>query len=91
MASGRPALVSDIPEHQEVITDCRFWSANASVFSLARKIVELVKNPKLLEEAGQKNLQTVKTNYRWEDIAKRTAVVYEKNAEAVGASLTETA
>lgn len=91
MASGRPALVSDIPEHQEVITDCRFWSANASVFSLAKKIVELVKNPVLLEETGQKNLQTVKTNYRWDDIAKRTAVVYEKNAKAIGESLTETA
>ena len=91
MAAGRPALVSDIPEHQEVIADYRFWSANASVFSLAKKIIELVKNPELLEQAGQKNLQTVKTNYRWQDIAKRTAVVYEKDAGAVGERLIEAA
>lgn len=77
MSFGRPALVSDIPEHQEVITDGRCWTANASVFSLAKKIIELVQNPAYLEEAGKENLQTVKKNYQWQDIAKRTVAIYE--------------
>jgi glycosyltransferase involved in cell wall biosynthesis len=69
--------VSDIPEHQEVITDGRFWSANASVFTLAKKIIDLVGNPELLREAGEKNKNTVIENYQWEDIAKRTSDIYE--------------
>jgi glycosyltransferase involved in cell wall biosynthesis len=77
MSFGRPVLVSDIPEHQEVITDGRFWSANASVFTLAKKIIDLVGNPDLLAEAGKRNLETVTQNYQWEDIAKRTANIYE--------------
>lgn len=77
MSFGRPALVSDIPEHQEVITDGRCWTANASVFSLAKKIIELVQNPGYLEEAGKENLQTVKKNYQWQDIVKRTVAIYE--------------
>ncbi len=76
MAYGRPALVSDIPEHQEVITDGKFWSANASTFSLSKKIIELVKNPALLEEAGKTNLETVMNYFQWTDIAKKTADLY---------------
>lgn len=77
MSFGRPALVSDIPEHQEVITDGRCWTANASVYSLTKKIIELVKNPAYLEEAGKENLLTVKKYYQWEDIAKRTTAIYD--------------
>ncbi|MFA5128292.1 MAG: glycosyltransferase family 4 protein [Patescibacteria group bacterium] len=91
MSFGRPALVSDIPEHQEVITDYRFWSANASIFSLSKKIIELAGDTKLLEEAGKKNLAIVKNHYDWRDIAERTNAVYENNSETIGERLTETA
>ncbi len=76
MSFGRPALVSNIPEHQEVITDGRFWSANASVFTLAKKIIDLVSDPELLTAAGIQNKETVTRDYQWEDIAKRTIDIY---------------
>lgn len=78
MSFGRPVLVSDIPEHQEVITDCRFWSANASVFALAKKIIELIQKPELLEKVGKQNLETVKTNFDWKDIAERAIEIYDQ-------------
>lgn len=76
MAFGRPALVSDIPEHQEVITDSQFWFSNASVYSLKEKIVELVRKENLRTEAGEKNLLTVKRFYNWSDIAEKTQETY---------------
>ncbi|MDD2758197.1 MAG: glycosyltransferase family 4 protein [Patescibacteria group bacterium] len=76
MGFGRPALVSDIAEHQEVINDSRFWFMNTSTYSLAERIVELIKNPALLAEAGQKNLKTVERFYQWSNIAKKTAEIY---------------
>ncbi|MCX6782311.1 MAG: glycosyltransferase family 4 protein [Candidatus Magasanikbacteria bacterium] len=79
MSYGRPALVSNIPEHQEVITDGRFWSANASVFTLAKKIIDLVSNPELLASAGIQNKETVIRDYQWEDIARRTLDIYRKH------------
>jgi glycosyltransferase involved in cell wall biosynthesis len=76
MAGGRPVLVSDIAEHQEVISDGRFWFTNTSAYSLAEKIVELIKNPAMLQEAGEKNLLIVKNHYQWDDIAKKTIDIY---------------
>lgn len=79
MSHGIPTLVSDIPEHQEVITDSRFWFTNASVVSLSGKIVSLLKEPGLLQTAGKKNKQIAEKNYAWEDIAKKTENVYKVN------------
>lgn len=77
MSHGLPALVSDIPEHQEVITDSRFWFTNASVSCLADKIITLLQNPELLEVAGNKNKQIVEKNYDWKDIAEKTEQIYQ--------------
>lgn len=76
MSYGRPVLVSDIPEHQEIITNIRFWFNNASVSSLAFKIIELIKDKKNLSHAGQQNKKFVEENYHWMDIAKKTLRVY---------------
>jgi len=81
MSYGIPALVSDIPEHQEVITDSHFWFTNASILSLTNKIIGLMKNPELLKTAGRKNKQTAEKNYAWEDIAKKTEYVYQLSNE----------
>ncbi len=77
MSHGLPTLVSDIPEHQEVINDSHFWFTNASILSLTNKIINLLEKPELLESAGEKNKQTVEKNYAWEDIAKKTESIYQ--------------
>lgn len=83
MSFGRPVLVSDIPEHQEVVKDGRFWFANASVSSLKNNIIELLKQNELLKENGVKNLNLVLKDYQWEDIAKRTAELYASKPKAI--------
>lgn len=76
MACAKPVLVSDIPEHKEVISDCNFWFSNAKINSLAEKITELVGNEQLLKEAGAKNKIMAEKNYNWEDITKQTIALY---------------
>ena len=82
MSYGIPTLVSDIPEHQEVITDSRFWFTNASVASLAEKMTALLENSELLEEAGNKNKELAEKNYAWEDIAEKTEEIYLSESSA---------
>ncbi|MEK7161038.1 MAG: glycosyltransferase family 4 protein [Patescibacteria group bacterium] len=77
MSHGKPVLVSDIPEHKEIISDSRFWFSNAKVKSLTEKLVELMSDERLLESAGSKNKINVEKNYSWEDIADQTLSVYE--------------
>ena len=76
MSCGRPVLVSDIPEHQEVILDKRFWFQNASIVSLSDKLVELLKDKTALEIAGAQNKETVIAKYHWTDIARETQKLY---------------
>lgn len=76
MSYGRPVLVSDIPEHQEIVTDNHFWFNNASVSSLAFKIIELIKDKNTLAAVGQQNKKFVEEYYNWSDIAKKTLQIY---------------
>jgi len=81
MSLGKAVLVSDIPEQQEIISDKRFWFANADTISLSEKISELLKNPEWMTEAGEKNRTLVKNNYAWKDIANNTERLYKENNE----------
>jgi len=76
MSYGRPVLVSDIPEHKEVVLDSKFWFANANIVSLAGKIIELMQNKNLLEETGKSNRELAGARYDWRDIAMKTAQIY---------------
>jgi len=76
MSHARPALVSDIPEHKEVITDDQFWFANANIDSLAEKIIELIKKPALLSQTGLENKRIVENKYNWRDICRQTIRIY---------------
>ncbi len=78
MSYSKPVLVSDIPEHKEVVIDSGFWFENTRVYSLANKIIELTQNPDLLKEAGLKNQVRAKQFYNWKDIVEETIKVYER-------------
>jgi len=82
MAYGRSVLLSDIPEHQELIDDNNFLFRNASIVSLADKIIKLIKDEKLREESGALNKAKTKKSFNWTDLSKQTLKVYaptEKN------------
>jgi len=85
MSYGRPVLVSDIAEHQEIITDHRFWFNNARISSLAFKITELIKDKKTLTDTGRQNKTFVEEHYNWPDIAKKTLRVYALLGTTTGA------
>lgn len=76
MACGKPVLVSDIPEQQELITDTRFQFTNTSISSLANKLIELMKNEQWLKEAGEANKKLALQKFNWHEIAKETVKVY---------------
>lgn len=82
MSYGRPVLVSDIPEHKEVIADANFWFPNTSIRGLAEKIVTLIKDEGLRTQSGNYNKLVVEEHYNWTDITKQTIEVYEGLTDA---------
>lgn len=76
MSYARSVLVSDIPEHKEVVKDKTFWFDNTSIRSLSEKIAELTANPQLLTEKGQANKALTETDYNWQDITSQTTDLY---------------
>ncbi len=76
MAYSRPVLVSDIPEHKEVIFDSRFWFANTNIYSLAEKIIELTADKQLRQETGANNKLLVEQHYNWKEITNKTIKTY---------------
>lgn len=82
MAHGRPVLVSDIPEHQEIIANADFHFRNASIPSLIEKLVSLLGNQKQLAEIGLYNKTIVTANYQWDQIGLDTVAVYGTNPTA---------
>lgn len=81
MAEAKAVLVSDIPEHQELITDTRFLFKTASVGSLSEKLLALLPQPKLLGEAGACNRALVAAEFNWARIAERTLHLYQTNTK----------
>jgi len=76
MSYARAVLVSDIPEHKELITDSHYWFSNASIPSLANKIIELIENKENLSCVGEQNKKIVAKNFNWPDIANQTLELY---------------
>lgn len=77
MAHGKAVLVSDIPEHMEIISDDKFLFANANARSLAKKIASLLKNKKIREKAEKENKRLTEQKYDWEKITEDTLEIYE--------------
>lgn len=76
MAHARAVLVSDIPEHQELITDQKYLCKTANVGSLADKIVALLLDTSALAVTGAKNRAFVATHFNWVAIANTTSRLY---------------
>ena len=76
MAYGKPVLLSDIPEHQELVDNSNFLFHNTSVTSLADKIVKLMKNETVLKDQGEANKALAVKNYDWKKLSRQTLAVY---------------
>jgi len=76
MAYGKPVLLSNIPEHQELISDPNFLFRNASIVDLSEKIIKLIKDENLRTTAGIENKKMAKKSFSWNDLSKQTLAVY---------------
>jgi len=76
MSYGRPVLLSNIPEHMEIIEDRNFLFENTDVKSLTEKILELIKDNKKRGVAGKKNATTIVKKYNWNKLSVETQKVY---------------
>jgi glycosyltransferase involved in cell wall biosynthesis len=80
MKFGAPVLVSDIPEHLEIIEDGNgFLFENKNSKDLRFKLIVLLSdiNNSLLEKVSKKASKFVVRNYNWDKIAKDTMELYE--------------
>ncbi len=76
MAYGRSVLLSDIPEHQELINDRNFLFRTASIVDLADKITKLIKNQEMRTTSGLENKALTKKNFNWTNLSKQTLAIY---------------
>lgn len=81
MSYGLPLLVSDIPEHRELIHDAKYNFTRSDVASLKRKLEALLTETKTkLANRGRKNRAIVAAGYNWENIVTEIESLYEKEA-----------
>lgn len=76
MSHGKAVLVSNIPEHLELVANRNFWFDNASVDSLAKKLAELLPNEQLLKQVGRQNRQIIMENFNWQNIIGEIKKIY---------------
>lgn len=78
MSYSLPVLVSDIPEHRDLIHSYKFLFQAANVASLKEAMTVLLKEKKTtLREEGRKNKAIVAAEYQWSDIIDRVIDVYK--------------
>lgn len=78
MSYGLPVVVSNIPEHQELISDKRFSFAVGQSADLQRVLFWCLQNPEILQATGQANFRLVKQDYNWDQSARQLNEVYQK-------------
>lgn len=77
MSYGLPVLLSDIPEHQELVTNKDYLFAHGDSHDLAEKLQSLLsKASEELREQGAKNTALVAEEYNWGKIVERVSNIY---------------
>jgi glycosyltransferase involved in cell wall biosynthesis len=77
MSYGASVLASDIPPNVEALGEAGFYFRAGDVASLAARLRELLAAPGGLQEKGAAAERRVADLYSWEEVARRTAAVYE--------------
>lgn len=76
MSYGRPAILSDIPEHQELVSDQRFLYKHDQVGELKRALEWALTNPEICRANGIQNRLHVEKDYNWDTIAENVSRAY---------------
>lgn len=78
MSYGLPALVSDINEHHELISDVDFIFKENNADDLEKKMLKFINlSAEKKQRAGQANFKFVSEHYLWENIVPQILRVYQ--------------
>lgn len=77
MSYGDCCLVSDIPENIEVVENQAVTFKKGSVADLKKKLNFLLDNPEIAADYGKKSVDFICSKYSWEEMVRRTRVLYE--------------
>jgi glycosyltransferase involved in cell wall biosynthesis len=81
MACGTFPVVTDIPSNREWISDGEngFLISTEDEKTLARQMVEVIRDTKLLAEASKKNRKIIEEKADWEENIHKIAEIYEES------------
>lgn len=82
MSYGKAVIGSDIPENMELLSESGIAFSVGDTNALAHAILDLVRNPLHATALGRVAREVVETEYRWDDIAKKTIALYEEKTRA---------
>jgi glycosyltransferase involved in cell wall biosynthesis len=78
MAHGRPLLLSDIPENQEVAGDAARYFNPPDISELQEQLRVLLEDRSLQAELSARGLDRARTTYNWDRIAEQIETYYYK-------------
>jgi glycosyltransferase involved in cell wall biosynthesis len=77
MSYGAGVLASDIPPNVEALADAGFYFPSGDVAALRERLRRLIASPDDVKAKGDEAARRVAELYSWEEVARRTAAVYE--------------
>ncbi len=77
MSYGAGVLASDIPPNVEALGEAGFYFPTGDVAALGEQLRRLVTSPDDVKEKGAAAERRVADLYSWEEVARRTAAVYQ--------------
>lgn len=80
MSFGLPLLLSNIPEHRDLVLDSDALFQYGVVSDLKEKLAKMLSLSAIaLENKGNENRRTIEKEYDWEKIIPNVAALYEEN------------
>lgn len=87
MNSSQPVLLSNIPEHLELVSDSRMIFKQNDSLDLANKMKWFLTLSRADQESiGNENVETVERKYRWDAIVPRIINLYERKQTKLSAA-----
>lgn len=81
MSYGLPTIVSDIVEHQEIITDTTYQFISEDVHSLVAVLTRVLKSTQLRTKASKQNRECIIRSYTWDSILPQITALYQQNID----------
>jgi len=78
MAMGKPVLASKVGVIDEYLEGSGCLYPEGDVEELARSMADIMADPQLRDRLGREGRKKVENTYNWDNVARRTAEIYEK-------------